>query len=72
MLDPTQRFNSSSLVGSFSGYMILETDDVANLHKLATVYSTYEIEAEPIIDVTTAARMEAEGVQVRERLLQRQ
>ncbi|WP_406857334.1 DUF3303 family protein [Alsobacter sp. KACC 23698] len=49
----------------------METDDVADLHKLATDYSTFEMEAEPMLDVTLAAKMEAKAVQARKRLLQR-
>ena len=57
--------------GSFSGYIILETDDLADMHKLATIYSTFEIEVEPFIHVTRAAALEAEAVAARGALLQR-
>ena len=43
-------------VGTISGYMIVETDDVAGLHRIATIYSTFAVEIEPVIEVTMAAK----------------
>jgi hypothetical protein len=50
--------------------MIVETNDIATLHRISTIYSTFDDEIEPIIDVTAAAQVEAEGVRMRERILQ--
>ncbi|PSC06632.1 DUF3303 domain-containing protein [Alsobacter soli] len=58
-------------VGTFSGYMVVETSDLANLHRISTIYSTFKVEIEPVIDVTTATKVGAEGVHMREQLLQR-
>ncbi len=49
-------------VGEFGGYAVVETDNVADVHKLTTVFAVYQFRLEPVLDVMDAVAAEAEGI----------
>ena len=48
-------------VGEFGGYMVLETDNVADVQKLTTTFAVFQFRLEPVMDVMDAVAAEAEG-----------
>jgi hypothetical protein len=53
-------------VGEFGGYMVLETDNVADVQKLTTTFAVFQFRLEPVMDVMDAVAAEAEGIAWRE------
>lgn len=49
-------------VGEFGGYAVIETADLAALHKLTTVFAAFRFRVEPVIDVMDAVAAENEGI----------
>lgn len=49
-------------VGEFGGYAVLETDDLAELHKAATIFAVFQFRLEPVLDIMDAVAAEAEGI----------
>jgi len=49
-------------VGEFGGYAIVETDDLAELHKATTIFAVFQFRVEPVLDVMDAVAAEAEGI----------
>jgi hypothetical protein len=49
-------------VGEFGGYMVLETDNVADVQKLTTTFAVFQFRLEPVMDVMDAVAAEAEGI----------
>ena len=49
-------------VGEFGGYAVLETDNVADVHKLTTTFAVFQFRFEPVLDVTDAVAAEAEAI----------
>jgi hypothetical protein len=49
-------------VGEFGGYMVLETDNVADLQKLTTTFAVFQFRLEPVMDVMDAVAAEEEGI----------
>ena len=55
-------------VGEFGGYAVLETDNLADLHRLTTVFAVFQFRLEPVLDVMDAVAAEAEGISWRDSL----
>jgi Protein of unknown function (DUF3303) len=53
-------------VGEFGGYMVLETDNVADVQKLTTTFAVFQFRLEPVMDVMDAVAAEEEGIAWRE------
>jgi hypothetical protein len=53
-------------VGEFGGYMVLETDNVADVHKLTTTFAVFQFRLEPVMDIMDAVAAEAEAIAWRE------
>jgi hypothetical protein len=53
-------------VGEFGGYMVLETDSVADVQKLTTIFAVFQFRLEPVMDVMDAVAAEDEGIAWRE------
>jgi Domain of unknown function (DUF3303) len=53
-------------VGEWGGYMVLETDDMAAIHKLTTILAVFQFRLEPVIDVTDAIAAELEAMKWRD------
>src|SRR5215216_1632468 len=53
-------------VGEFGGYMVLETDSVADVQKLTTTFAVFQFRLEPVMDVMDAVAAEAEAIAWRE------
>jgi hypothetical protein len=53
-------------VGEFGGYMVLETDNVADVQKLTTIFAVFQFRLEPVMDVMDAVAAEDEGIAWRE------
>ena len=49
-------------VGEFGGYAVVETDDVADLQKVTTVFAAFQFRVEPVMDVMEAVAAEAEAI----------
>lgn len=55
-------------VGEFGGYAVVETDDLAALHRLTTTFAVFQFRLEPVMDVMDAVAAESEAVRWRESL----
>src|SRR5215218_10691502 len=53
-------------VGSWSGYMIAEIDDISKVQPLTTALASFEFHIDPIIDVPDAIALELEGMNWRD------
>ena len=53
-------------VGEFGGYMVLETDNVADVQKLTTTFAVFQFRLAPVMDVMDAVAAEAEAIAWRE------
>ena len=53
-------------VGEFGGYMVLETDNAADVQKLTTTFAVFQFRLEPVMDVMDAVAAEAEAIAWRE------
>ncbi len=53
-------------VGEFGGYMVVETDDLADVQKLTTTFAVFRFRLEPVMDVMDAVAAEVEGIAWRE------
>ena len=49
-------------VGEFGGYMVLETNNVADVQKLTTTFAVFQFRLEPVMDVMDAVAAEDEGI----------
>ena len=48
-------------VGEFGGYMVLETDNVADVQKLTTTFAVFQFRLEPVMDVMDAVAVKPRG-----------
>lgn len=53
-------------VGEFGGYAVLETDNLADVHKLTTAFAVFQFRLEPVLDVMDAVAVEVEAIAWRE------
>lgn len=54
-------------VGEFGGYAVIETDELAAVHKLTTVMAVFRFRLEPVMDVMDAVAAETEAIEWRDR-----
>lgn len=55
-------------VGEFGGYAVLETDEPADLHYLATAFAVFSFTVEPVMDVMDAVAAESRAIDWRDGL----
>ena len=55
-------------VGEFGGYAVIETDDLADLEYLTTVYAAFSFTVEPVLDVMDAVAAETRAIEWRDHL----
>src|SRR5262245_60636710 len=48
-------------VGELGGYAVLETDNVAEVHKLTAAFANFQVHLEPVLDLREAVAAEAEA-----------
>ena len=53
-------------VGEFGGYAVVETDDMAAVEKLTTIFAMFRFRLEPVMDVVDAVAAQTEGIAWRE------
>ncbi len=58
-------------VGEFGGYMVLETDNVADVQKLTTTFAVFQFRLEPVMDVMDAVAAEAQAIAWRDSVASR-
>ena len=49
-------------VGEFGGYMVVETETPADIHRLTTIFASFQAKLEPVLDVTDAVVAESEAI----------
>ena len=49
-------------VGELGGYAVVETDDLAEIEKVTTIYAAFQFRVEPVLDVEEAAAAQTEGI----------
>ncbi len=49
-------------VGEFGGYAVIETGDIADVHKLTTAFAVFRFRLEPVLDVMDAVAAESEAM----------
>ncbi len=55
-------------VGDWGGYMLVETDDLLQVHKLTTALPSFAFEVRPVVPLADAIRVELEAMDWRARL----
>lgn len=53
-------------VGEFGGYIVFETDNLADLHMLTTVFAVFNCKLEPVLDVYESVAIELKAIAWRE------
>jgi len=49
-------------VGEFGGYVVLETDQLVDVHKLTTTFAVLKFRIEPVLDVMDAVAVESDAI----------
>jgi len=52
-------------VGEFGGYAMVETDNIADLHRLTSAFAVFQFRIEPVVDVMDAIAVEASAIEWR-------
>ena len=52
-------------IGDWGGYMVLETDNLADIHFLSTALAGFTFQLEPVIDVMDAVAVEIQAMEWR-------
>jgi hypothetical protein len=55
-------------VGDWGGYMVFETDNLADIHFLSTALAGFTFQLEPVIDVMDAVAVELQAMEWREKI----
>ncbi len=49
-------------VGEYGGYAVIETDNVADIHKLTSTFAVFQFRLEPVLDVMDAVAVEGAAI----------
>jgi muconolactone delta-isomerase len=49
-------------VGEYGGYAVIETDQIADLHRLTSTFAVFTFRVEPVLDVMDAVAVEAAAI----------
>jgi len=52
-------------VGDWGGYMVVETDNIADIHLLTTALASFTFRLEPVVDVMDAVAIELQAMEWR-------
>jgi muconolactone delta-isomerase len=55
-------------VGSYGGYMLVETDDALAIHKAASTFPAFQFRVEVVADIEPAVGVEVEAIMWRDEL----
>jgi hypothetical protein len=55
-------------VGEWGGHMLVETTDMAAVHRLCSTFPAFEFQVHPVLDVHEAVNVELEAIAWRDRL----
>ena len=53
-------------VGEFGGYAVVETDDLAALHRVTTAFAVSQFRVDAVLDVMDAVNAEMQAIEWRE------
>ena len=53
-------------VGEYGGYAVVETDSLADIHKLTSTFAIFQFRVEPVLDVMDAVAIESAAIAWRE------
>jgi hypothetical protein len=54
-------------VGDYGGYMIVDTDSVADFHFVTSTFAGFEFKVEPVMDVMDAVAAEMKAIEYRKK-----
>ena len=54
--------------GEWGGFLLVETDDLLSLHRLASIFPAFEFRLYPVIDIQEAVAAELEAISWRDAL----
>jgi hypothetical protein len=54
-------------VGDYGGYMIIETDNPADIHYVTSIFAVFEFKVEPVVDVMEAVAVELKAIEYRKK-----
>jgi Protein of unknown function (DUF3303) len=49
-------------VGEYGGYAVIETNEVADIHRLTSTFAVFTFRVEPVLDVMDAVAVEAAAI----------
>lgn len=55
-------------LGEYGGYMVVQTDDLEAMHRFYSVFTTFDFEVHPVLDVMTAVAAEADAIAYRKKV----
>lgn len=53
-------------VGEYGGYAVLETDNMADIHRLTSTFAVFQFRLEPVLDVMDAVAAEGAAIEWRD------
>jgi hypothetical protein len=57
-------------VGEYGGFMLIETDSPAAIHRLTSTYPAFQFHVDPVLDVNDAVAVEIEAITWRDAIRQ--
>ena len=54
-------------VGDYGGYMIVDTENPADIHYFTSIFAVFEFKAEPVVDVMDAVAVELKAIEYRKK-----
>jgi hypothetical protein len=54
-------------VGDYGGYMVMETDSVADIHYFTSYFAVFEFKVEAVVDVMDAVAVEMKAIEDRKK-----
>ena len=54
-------------VGDYGGYMIVETEDLTDIHYFTSIFAVFEFKVEPVVDVMDAVTVELKAIEYRKK-----
>jgi Protein of unknown function (DUF3303) len=66
MPDSLKIYQFVTRVGSWGGYLVVETDNIADIQKLSTAFATFGVRVEPVMDIMDAVAAEMEAMSWRD------
>jgi hypothetical protein len=54
-------------VGDYGGYMVVETENVVDIHYFTSIFAVFEFKVEPVVDVMDAVAVELKAIEYRKK-----